>query len=69
MRGSKPKTRIDLTDYRVYLDALVNRLNEDAFYKMSMTDVVKLLVEKAMKNYCPDVIVNPKRKKYIRLEI
>jgi hypothetical protein len=30
---------------------------------------MKLLIEKAMKNYCPDVVIVPKRKQYIRLEI
>jgi len=63
------ETRIDLTDYRIYLEVLRERLNEDAIYRMSMTDVVKLLVEKAMRNYCPDIVVKSKRKRYIRLEI
>ena len=64
-----PKTRIDLTEYRLYLDMLCERLNEDAIYRMNRTDLVKLLIEKAMKNYCPDVVVKPRRKAYIRLEI
>lgn len=63
-----PKCRPDLTDYRVYIEALLDRLNEDAAYKMRVTDLMKLLVEKAMRNYCPDVVVKPKRKRYIKFD-
>lgn len=59
-----PETRIDLTDYRVYIDALVEKLNEDSFYKMSMEDLMKLLIEKAMRLYCPDVVIIPSRKRF-----
>ena len=59
-----PVTRPDLTDYRIYIDVLLDKLNEDSVYKMSIEDLMKLLIEKAMKNYCPDVVVIPKRKKY-----
>ena len=62
--NSIPITRPDLTDYRVYIDVLLDRLNEDAVYKMSISDLMKLLVEKAMQNYCPDVVIKPKRKRY-----
>jgi len=63
--GNRPPiTRVDLTDYRVYIDVLLDKLNEDSVYKMSMEDLVKLLIEKAMKNYCPDVVIIPKRKRY-----
>jgi hypothetical protein len=62
-------TRPDLTDYRVYIDVLLDKLNEDSIYKMSMEDLIKLLIEKAMKQYCPDVVIVPKRKRYVRLEI
>lgn len=62
-----PKTRPDLTDYRVYIDVLLDRLNEDSVYKMSIEDLMKLLIEKAMNNYCPDVVIVPNRKRYIRL--
>lgn len=68
MKEEKPQTRIDLTDYRVYLDVLLSRMNEESAYRM-MTDLIKLLIEKAMKNYCPDVIINPSRTPYIKLEI
>ena len=63
-----PVTRPDLTDYRIYIDVLLEKLNEDSFYKMSIEDLMKLLIEKAMKNYCPDVVITPKRKRYITLE-
>ena len=59
-----PKTRPDLTDYRVYIDVLKERLNEDSVHKMSTEDLIKLLIEKAMKEYCPDVIIIKKRKRY-----
>lgn len=59
-----PKTRIDLTNYRVYIDVLLERLNKDSVYKMSMSDLFKLLLEKAMKEYCPDVVIIKKRKRY-----
>jgi len=63
-RQKIPTTRPDLTDYRLYIDVLLERLNEDSINKMSVTDLLKLLIEKAMKNYCPDVLVVPHRKRY-----
>ena len=59
-----PETRPNLTSYRVYLDILLDRLNQDSVHKMSITDLIKLLIEKAMKEYCPDVVITPKRKRY-----
>jgi len=59
-----PHVRIDLTDYRIYIDVLLERLNKDSIYKMSMSDLLKLLLEKAMKEYCPDVVIVKKRKRY-----
>lgn len=61
---SHPTTRPDLTDYRVYIDVMLDKLNEDSVYKMSIEDLMKLLIEKAMKNYCPDVVIVPNRKRY-----
>ena len=46
-----PTTRPDLTDYRVYIDVLLDKLNENSVYKMSIEDLMKLLIEKAMRNY------------------
>ena len=62
--GHTPITRPDLTDYRVYIDVLLDKLNEDSVHKMSIEDLMKLLIEKAMKNYCPDVVIVPNRKRY-----
>jgi len=59
-----PITRPDLTDYRVYIEVLLERLNEDSVYKMSIEDLMKLLIEKAMKEYCPDFVIVRKRKRY-----
>lgn len=65
----KPTFRPDLTDYLEYVEALADALNESAAYKMSKTDAVKLAIEKAVKNILPEVVIVPKRKRYIRLEI
>jgi hypothetical protein len=63
-----PVFRPDLTEYRVYIELLADRLNQDALFKMSLTDVVKILVEQKMAEILPDVVVNKKRKIYQRLE-
>ncbi len=63
-----PKFRPDLTDYRLYVELLVDRLNDDALYKMSMTDVVKMLIEQKMAKVLPDIVVNKKRNVYQTLE-
>lgn len=65
---SVPQTRIDMTDYRVYVDVLLARLNEDGLFRLSMEDLMKILVEKAMQNYCPDVVIYPNRKRFVRLD-
>lgn len=59
--------RPDLSDYDFLIMALVDYLNEKAVYKMSKTDAVKIAVEQACKKVLPDVIVKPKRKRYIKL--
>jgi len=64
-----PITRPDLTAYRPYIDLLLDKLNEDSVYKMSMEDLMKLLIEKAMKAYCPDVVIIPNRKRYETLKL
>lgn len=63
----KKKFRPDLTEYEIYVMALVDRLNEDSVFKMSKTDAVKLAIEKAVKNILPDVVIKPKRKQYIKI--
>lgn len=63
------KLRPDLTEYRVYIETLLDRLNQDSVYRMSVTDLLKLLVEKAMKEYCPDIVIVPKRKRYIIIDL
>lgn len=59
--------RPDLSDYLPYVQALSDRLNKDALYKISLTDVVKIAIERSIQNYAPDVIVNKTRRKYERL--
>ena len=63
----RKKFRPDLTDYDFLIMALVDKLNENGVYRMSKTDAVKIAIEKAVKNILPDIIVKPKRKRYIRL--
>ena len=65
---SDRKFRPDLSDYEIFILALVDKLNEDSVLKMSKTDAVKFAIEKAVKNVLPDVVIKPKRKRYIRLE-
>jgi len=60
------KSRPDLSDYEILIMALVDKLNENAVYKMSKTDAVKIAIEKAVKNVLPDVVIKPKRKRYIK---
>jgi hypothetical protein len=62
------KYRPDLTDYEIYVRILSERLNEDSVFKMSGTDTIKLLIEKAMQNYCPNVKIRKNRKKYQALK-
>lgn len=61
--------RIDLTDYRVYIQALQDKLNEDGMYAMSMTDAVKIAIEKAVEKLLPDVEIKKTRKKYIKINL
>ena len=66
--NSGKKFRPDLSDYEIYIMALVDKLNESAAFKMSKTDAVKMAIEKAVKSILPDIIIKPKRKRYIKLE-
>lgn len=65
----KKMFRPDLSDYEIYIMALVDRLNENSVLKMSKTDAVKMAIEKAVKNVLPDVEIKPKRKRYVTLEM
>jgi hypothetical protein len=68
MPCKKKKFRPDLSEYEIYILALVDKLNEQAVYPMSKTDAVKLAIERACKTVLPDVIIKPKRKRYVTLE-
>lgn len=59
--------RPDLSEYEIYVQSLVDKLNEDSMYKMSKTEAVKMAIEQACKKVLPDVVIKPKRKLYIRL--
>lgn len=61
------KLRIDLTDYRPYIETLTDALNKDGVYRMSLTDAVKIAIEKAVEKILPDVEINKTRKKYIEI--
>ena len=65
---AKKKFRPDLSEYEIYIIALVDKLNEDSMFKMSKTDAVKMAIEKAVKNVLPDVVIKPKRKRYEALK-
>lgn len=45
--------RIDLTEYRPYIETLRDKLNENGVYEMSLTDTVKIAIE-------PLSLFNPK---------
>lgn len=61
--------RPDLTDYEIYVMALVDELNKEAAYKMNKTDAVKIAIEKAVKSLLPDVVIKPKRTRYVTLKM
>jgi hypothetical protein len=56
--------RPDLTEYRIYVEMLQDKLNEDSLSKMSMTDAVKIALEKVVSEYHPDVEIKRVRKVY-----
>lgn len=60
--------RPDLTNYEMYVEVLADKLNEESLFKMSKTDAVKIAIEKALEKACPGVVVNKKRKTYLRLK-
>jgi len=62
------KYRPDLTDYLPCIEALADKLNEDAIYKMSRTDAVKIASSFNFEKVVPDVVINKKRKRYIKLD-
>ena len=64
----KKKFRPDLSEYEIYVLALVDKLNEKALYPMSKTDAVKLAIERACKTILPDITIKPKRKHYEPLD-
>ena len=67
MTKNRVPLRVDLTDYREYILALQDQLNKDGAYSMSMTDAVKIAIEKALTHLMPDVQINKTRKKYINI--
>ena len=60
--------RPDLTEYRIYVELLVEELNKEALLKMNLTDAIKILIEQKMAERLPDVVVNKKRTVYQILE-
>lgn len=65
----KRKTlRIDLTDYRPFIEVLRDTLNKDGLYKMSLTDAMKIAIERSVEKVSPDVKIEKTRKKYVRLK-
>jgi hypothetical protein len=60
--------RIDLTEYRPWIEMLRDRLNEDGVYQMSLTDAVKIAIEGALERLVPDVVITRTRKRYIEIK-
>lgn len=60
--------RVDLTEYRPYIEMLRERLNEDGCFRMSLTDAVKIAVEGALERLVPDVVITRARKRYIEIK-
>ena len=65
LKRRRRRFRPDLTDYDFLIMALVDKLNEKSVYKINKTDAVKIAIEKAVKTVLPDVVIKPKRKRYI----
>lgn len=65
--GSVKVLRVDVTEYRPYIEVLADALNERGVYRMSLTDAVKIAIEKAVENLLPDVEIKKTRKKYIEI--
>lgn len=66
---ARTQLRIDLTDYRPYIEVIRDTLNRDGLHTMSLTDAVKIAIERSMEKIAPDVKIVKTRKKYIRLEL
>lgn len=63
----KRQLRVELTEYRPYIELLQECLNEDGAFKMSMTDAVKIAVEQALERLVPDVKITKARKLYVKI--
>jgi hypothetical protein len=66
---AKKKFRPDLSEYELYIMALADCLNEQSAFKMSKTDAVKLAIERAVSTILPDVVIVPKRKRYVKIDL
>lgn len=60
--------RVDLTEYRPYIEMLREQLNKDGAYRMSLTDAVKIAVEGTLERLVPDVVITRARKRYIEIK-
>lgn len=65
---AKKVLRVDLTEYRPYIEMLRERLNKDGVFRMSLTDAVKIAVEGALERLVPDVVITRARKRYIEIK-
>jgi len=63
-----PEFRPVLTEYRSYIEMLQDELNLESLSKMSMTDVIKILIEQAVSKKFPDIEIKRVRKIYQTLE-
>lgn len=59
--------RPELTGYKVYAQMLLDSM-DDSLNKMTVTDVVKILIEQAIAKNHPDIRVLKRRKIYEKLD-
>jgi len=64
------KVRPDLTSHAGLIEQIAVRVNDEALYQLSHTDIVKLALERMYKTAYPEreLPKGLKRKKYIRLQ-
>jgi len=63
-------TRPDLTSHAAVIEQIAERVNSEALYQLSQTDIVKLALERMWITAYPEreLPKGLKRKKYIRLQ-
>ena len=68
MREKHPEFRPDLSDYRVYVEALRDGVNEDGWNHLSLTDVVKACIEDVLAKKVPGMRIKRTRKTVVHVD-